>query len=69
MQKIIIFNGRLLVINIKLGHSERRQYNNETDDVSAKKAERILKSGLKVIFCIGEKLEQRESNQTFDIVS
>ncbi len=51
-----------------LGHSERRQYFGETNELLAKKTDTTLKNGLKPIFCIGETLQEREANQHFDII-
>jgi len=51
-----------------IGHSERRQYFNETDDIVNRKIKAAQKGGLGVIFCIGESLEERESGKTFDIL-
>ena len=52
-----------------LGHSERRQYFNETDkDINAK-AKTIFKHGLTPIICVGETLEEREADKTSDVVS
>ena len=51
-----------------LGHSERRQYFGETNDLLAKKVDTVLKNELKPIFCIGETLNEREANQHFDII-
>jgi triosephosphate isomerase len=51
-----------------IGHSERRQYFNETDDIVNKKIKAAKKSGLGIIFCIGESLEEREGGQTFSIL-
>lgn len=51
-----------------LGHSERRQYYGETNDIVAEKVRIALNTGLSVIACIGEKLEERESNKTMEIV-
>ena len=51
-----------------LGHSERRQYHAETDQLVNAKARRALNSGLTPIICVGETLEQRESGQTEEIV-
>ncbi|KAK1948471.1 Triosephosphate isomerase [Phytophthora citrophthora] len=48
------------------GHSERRAYYGETDEIVAKKTKRALDLGLQVIFCIGETLEQRKEGQTLD---
>lgn len=50
------------------GHSERRAYYSESDDVVAKKTKRALDLGLNVIFCIGETLEQRKAGQTLDVL-
>ena len=46
-----------------LGHSERREYYHETPEILKEKVELALANGLKVIFCIGESLEQREANE------
>ncbi len=51
-----------------LGHSERRQYFNETDELINKKLMTALKINLNSIFCIGENLSERESNKTFDVI-
>ena len=51
-----------------LGHSERRSYFGETDEVVAGKVKRALEGGLRVIFCCGEQLEERESGKHFDVV-
>ena len=48
-----------------LGHSERRHVFYESDEQVHKKIKTALLQGLKVIFCVGEKLEERERNQTF----
>ena len=47
-----------------IGHSERRQYFSETDEMINKKAKAILSNGLIPIICCGESLEQRESGIT-----
>src|SRR6478736_7902754 len=47
-----------------LGHSERRQYQKETDALIAKKALAAHKASLKPIVCVGETLAEREGNQT-----
>lgn len=47
-----------------VGHSERRQYHAESDDLVARKAQRALAAGLVPIVCVGETLEQREAGQT-----
>lgn len=51
-----------------VGHSERRQYFNETDLIVNKKIKAAKKAGLGVIFCIGESLEEREKGNTFDVL-
>ena len=54
---------------VVIGHSERRQYFGETDDTVSKRVDAALRAGLKVILCVGETLEQREKNITFETVS
>jgi len=51
-----------------IGHSERRQYFSDTDDVVNRKIRASLELGLKVILCIGESLEERERGQTFTVL-
>lgn len=51
-----------------LGHSERRNVFGESDELVADKVAHALESGLKVIACIGEKLEEREAGQTEAVV-
>ena len=46
-----------------LGHSERREYYAETPEILKEKVDLALANGLKVIFCIGESLAQREANE------
>src|SRR5512143_2682695 len=50
--------------HVIIGHSERRQYFQETDEIINKKIRACQKIGLKVIFCIGESLAERESGRT-----
>ncbi|MGO1468886.1 MAG: triose-phosphate isomerase [Tissierella sp.] len=51
-----------------IGHSERRQYFNETDETVNKKMKTAIKHSIKPILCVGETLEQRESNKEKEIV-
>ncbi len=46
-----------------VGHSERRQYYQETDEVVNKKTRAALNAGLKPIVCVGERLAERENDQ------
>lgn len=50
--------------HVIIGHSERREYFGDTDEIVNKKTKAALAAGLKVIFCIGESLQQREGGQT-----
>lgn len=52
-----------------IGHSERRQYFNETGEVINKKVAAALKAGLKPILCIGERLEENEAGKTEEVVT
>lgn len=51
-----------------IGHSERRTYYHEDDAVLNKKTALALSTGLKVIFCCGEVLKERESGKHFEVV-
>ena len=51
-----------------LGHSERREYYNETPEILKEKVLLALENGLKVIFCIGESLAEREANKQNEVV-
>ena len=51
-----------------IGHSERRSYYGETFEILKEKVLLALKNGLKPIFCIGEKKEERESGKQNDVV-
>lgn len=52
-----------------IGHSERRQYFNETDETVNKKIKAAFENGLKPIVCVGETLEQRENGVTVDVIT
>ena len=70
------FTGEISPIMLKeidmdyviIGHSERRQYYNETDETVNKKVIKALEVGILPIMCCGETLEEREAGQTKDIV-
>jgi len=51
-----------------VGHSERRQYHGETDELVAAKTAAALANGLTPIVCVGETLAQREAGQTEEVV-
>jgi triosephosphate isomerase len=63
--KMVKSTGAAYVI---LGHSERRQYFGEDNQLLAQKTEAALSNGLKPIFCIGETLDEREAEQHFDVI-
>ena len=66
-------SGKMLKsINVEyviIGHSERRQYFNETDETVNKKVKAAFQYGLKPIVCVGETLEQRENGKTEEIIT
>lgn len=66
-------SGKMLKsINVEyviIGHSERRQYFNETDETVNKKIKAAFQYGLKPIVCVGETLEQREAGKTEEIIT
>lgn len=51
-----------------IGHSERRAYFNETNEILAKKVKTAIDNEMKIIFCFGEELEDRKSDKHFDLV-
>ena len=57
------------VTYVILGHSERREYFKESDEFINQKVKAVLEIGMKPILCIGEKLEERESRKTFEVLS
>ncbi|CDW58011.1 triosephosphate isomerase [Trichuris trichiura] len=52
-----------------LGHSERRHVLNESDAFIADKVNAALTTGLNVIYCVGETLQEREANKTKEVIS
>lgn len=70
------FTGEISVAQLKdaqipwviLGHSERRAIFGETDELVGEKTKAALEAGLKVILCVGETLEQREKNESINVV-
>jgi triosephosphate isomerase len=56
------------VNTVILGHSERRAYFNETDELLAKKVDSALANHMRVIFCFGEELQDRKSGQHEQVV-
>jgi triosephosphate isomerase len=58
------FGSRYVIV----GHSERRQYHGETDELVASKAQRALSVGITPIVCVGETLAEREAGHTEELV-
>ncbi len=62
-------NARMLLslgcTHVVVGHSERREYHIESDDLVARKTARAVDAGLVPIVCVGEKLAEREAGETF----
>jgi triosephosphate isomerase len=58
------FGARYAIV----GHSERRQYHGETDELVAAKAQRALSAGITPIVCVGETLAEREAGHTEELV-
>lgn len=56
------------VKTVILGHSERRTYFGETDEILAEKVNAVLENDLETIFCFGELLEDRKSDNHFNVV-
>ena len=54
--------------HVIIGHSERRQYFNETDETVNKKIKAAMEGSLTPILCVGETLEERENDKTEDVI-
>ena len=63
--KMIADTGAKYVI---VGHSERRQYHNETNDIVRQKATAALAAGLTPIICVGETMDEKQAGKTMDII-
>jgi triosephosphate isomerase len=63
-QMIASCNAKYIIV----GHSERRQYFQETNKQLAEKVNRTLENNLHPIFCVGEQLIERESNNHFNVI-
>jgi len=70
------FTGEISPIMVKevgchyviIGHSERRQFFGETNETVNRRIKAALTASLKVIFCIGETLQEREGEKTFSVI-
>ncbi|WP_196895286.1 triose-phosphate isomerase [Aureivirga marina] len=66
-------SGKMLqeigVNTVILGHSERRTYFGETDEILKKKVEKAIENNQEVIFCFGEQLEERKEGKHFEVVT
>ncbi len=61
--------GELGIKTILVGHSERRQFLAETSEICNEKVKFFLNAGVRVVYCIGETLAEREANHTFKVLS
>ena len=56
------------VVDVIVGHSERRDGHGDDDETVAEKVNRVLDAGLRVVFCCGESLQDRQTDVHFDKV-
>lgn len=52
-----------------VGHSERRMYHDETNDIVREKATRALDAGLTPIICVGETMDEKRAGKTLDVIT
>ncbi|MBQ6736075.1 MAG: triose-phosphate isomerase [Alphaproteobacteria bacterium] len=52
-----------------VGHSERRMYHDETNDIVREKAMRALESGITPIICVGETMDEKRAGKTIDVIT
>jgi len=52
-----------------VGHSERRMYHDETNDIVREKATRALENGLRPIICVGETMDEKRAGKTLDVIT
>ena len=75
-ERIGAFTGEISIDMLKdvgtdfviVGHSERRHVLGEGSDLIAKKAKAVIDGGLMLIHCVGETLDEREADKTFDVI-
>lgn len=63
---MLVATGAKYVI---VGHSERRMYHNETNDIVREKATRALESGITPIICVGETMDEKRAGKTLDVIT
>jgi triosephosphate isomerase (TIM) len=56
------------ISHVLVGHSERRAYFNELNDLLAKKVDAVLDEGMTAVYCCGETLPEREENRHFNVI-